>query len=78
MVLDLWCVGDLFVLNMDNQRAEEIARTFLSQSYSGIRIEKSKLVDQTWIVEALVSSFDKETRKKVKVNNQTGYIMGFE
>ena len=69
---------DLFVLNMDNHSAEEIARTFLRQSYSVIGVVKSELVDQTWIVEVLVSSFDKETKKKVKVNNQTGYIMGFE
>jgi len=68
----------VFVLNMDNNEAEEIARTFLSQSYSVIRIEKSELINQTWIVEVLVSSFDKKTVKKVKINNQTGYIMGFE
>lgn len=68
----------MFVLNMNNSHAEEIARTFLSQSYSVIRIEKSELVDQTWIVQVLVSSFDKEARKKVKINNRTGYIMGFE
>ena len=70
--------GELFVLNMDNRQAEEIARTFLSQSYSVIRIEKSELVNQTWIVQVLVSSFNKETVKKVKINNRTGYIMGFE
>jgi len=68
----------MFVLNMNNSQAEEIARTFLSQSYSVIRVEKSELVDQTWIVQVLVLSFDKETRKKVKINNRTGYIMGFE
>ena len=68
----------MFVLNMNNSQAEEIARTFLSQSYSVIRVEKSELVDKTWIVQVLVLSFDKETRKKVKINNRTGYIMGFE
>jgi len=68
----------VFVLNMDNNEAEEIARTFLSQSYSVIRIEKSELINQTWIVEVLVSSFDKKTVKKVKINNQTGHIMGFD
>lgn len=68
----------MFVLHMNNSQAEEIARTFLSQSYSVIRIEKSELVDQTWIVQVLVLSFDKETRKKVKINNRTGYIVGFE
>lgn len=70
--------GDLFVLNMNNSQAEEIARNFLSQSYSIMRIEKSELIDQTWVVGILVSSFDRETVIKVKINNRTGYIMGFE
>ena len=63
---------------MNNSQAEEIARTFLSQSFSIIKIEKSELVNQTWIVDVLVSSFDRNITKKVKVNNRTGYIMGFE
>jgi len=66
------------VLDMDGKDIEEIARTFLSQNYSVVRIEKSKLVNQTWIVEVLVSSYDKKTIKKVKINNRTGYVMGFE
>ena len=69
---------DLVVVNMDSRKIEDIARTFLSQSYSVIRIEKSELVDQTWIVQVLVSSFDKETRKKVKINNKTGTILKVE
>ena len=63
---------------MDSKSVEEIARTFLSQNYSVVRIEKSKLVKQTWIVEVLVSSYDKKTIKKVKIDNKTGYVMGFE
>ena len=63
MIFRLLVCVDLFVLNMNNNQAEEIARTFLSQSYSVIRVEKSELVDQTWIVQVLVSSFDKETVK---------------
>lgn len=66
------------MLDMDSTQAEEIARTFLSQNYSVVMIEKSKLVNQTWIVEVLVSSYDKKTVKKVKINNRTGYIVGFE
>ena len=69
---------DVIVLDMDGKDIEEIARTFLSQNYSVVRIEKSKLVNQTWIVEVLVSSYDKKTIKKVKINNRTGYVMGFE
>lgn len=68
----------MFVLNMNDKQAEEIARDFLSQSYSVVRIEKTELVNQIWMVEVLVSSFDKKTIKKIKVNNRTGYVMGFE
>jgi len=68
----------MFVLDKNNKQVEEIARDFLSQSYSVIRIEKSELIEQTWIVEVLVSSFDKKMIKKIKINNRTGYIMGFE
>ena len=73
----LGCMG-VIILGMDDREADEIARTFLSQNYSVIRIEKSELVNQTWIVEVLVSSFDKKTLKKIKINNRTGYIVGFE
>lgn len=69
---------DTVVLGMDSKQAEEIARTFLSQNYSVVLIERSKLVNQTWTVEILVSSFDKKTVKKVKINNRTGSIMGFD
>ncbi|HEX5359143.1 MAG TPA: hypothetical protein VFW99_04425 [Candidatus Nitrosotalea sp.] len=68
----------MFVLNFNNRQAEEIAKDFLSQSYSVIKIGKSELVDQTWTVEILVSSYGKDLVKKVKVNNKTGHIMGFE
>ena len=68
----------MFVLNFNNRQAEEIAKDFLSQSYSVIKIEKSVLVDQTWIVEILVSSYGKDLVKKVKVSNKTGHIVGFE
>ena len=63
---------------MDDKQAEDIARNFLSQNYSVVHIGKSELVNQTWTVEVLVSSFDKKTVKKVKINNRTGYVMGFE
>ena len=68
----------MFVLNFNNRQAEEIAKDFLSQSYSVIKIGKSVLVDQTWIVEVLVSSYGKDLVKKVKISNKTGHIMGFE
>ena len=64
--------------NMESRKIEDIARTFLSQSYSIIMIEKSRLVNQTWIVEILVSSFDKQVIKKIKINDKTGSIMEVE
>lgn len=69
---------DIIVLNMDDRQAEEIARIFLSQNYSVIRIEESKLVNQVWMVEILVSSFSDTMKKRVKINNKTGSIMGCE
>lgn len=69
---------DVVVLGMDNKQAEGIARTFLSQNYSVVLIEKSELVNQTWTVDVLVSSYDKKTVIKVKINNRTGHITGFE
>jgi len=68
----------VFVLNFNNRQVEDIAKDFLSQSYSVIKIEKSVLVDQTWTVELLVSSYGKDTIKKIKISNKTGHIMGFE
>ena len=68
----------MVVLSMDNKQAEEIARTFLSQNYSVVLIEKSELVSQIWTVDVLVSSYDKKTVIRVKIDNKTGYIIGFE
>lgn len=71
------CMG-IIVLNMDDRQAEEIARIFLSQNYSVIRIEKSKLVNHVWIVEVLVSSFSDIMKKRVKIDNKTGSIIECE
>ena len=68
----------MFVLNFDNRQVEEIAKDFLSQSYSVIKIGKSVLVDQTWVVEILVSSYGKDLVKKIKISNKTGHVVGFE
>ncbi|HEU5487785.1 MAG TPA: hypothetical protein VFV16_03075 [Candidatus Nitrosotalea sp.] len=63
---------------MDSKQAEEIARTFLSQNYSVVLIEKSELVNQTWTVDVLVSSYDKKTVVRVKIDDRTRHIIGFE
>lgn len=68
----------MVVLSMDEKRAEDVARTFLSQNYSVLLIEKSELVNQIWTVDVLVSSYDKISIIKVKINKRTGYITGFE
>jgi hypothetical protein len=65
----------LIVLHSDSRKIEEVARTFLSQNYSVIKIEKSKLVGQTWIVEVLVSAFDTKTIKKIKIDDNDGHIL---
>lgn len=69
---------DLVVVNMDSRKIEDIARTFLSQNYSIVRIEKSRLVNHTWIVEILVSSFDKQVIKKIEISDKTGTILKVE
>lgn len=68
----------MVVPGMDSKQAEEIARTFLSQNYSVVLIEKSELVNQTWTVDVLVSSYDKKTVVRVKIDDRTRHIIGFE
>ena len=63
---------------MDEKRADDVARTFLSQNSAELLIEKSELVNQIWTVDVLVSSYDKMSIIKVKINKRTGYITGFE
>ncbi len=63
------------VLNMSHHEAEEIARTFLSQNYSVLKIVKSDIVNCTWVVEVLVSSFDKDAIKKIKIDDRTRFIL---
>ena len=69
---------DLIMVNTNSKKIEDIARTFLSQNYSIVRIEKSRLVNQTWTVEVLVSSFDKQVVKKIKISDKTGSIIEVE
>ena len=63
------------ILNMSHHEAEKIARTFLSQNYSVLKIVKSDIVNCTWVVEVLVSSFDKDTIKKIKIDDRTRFIL---
>jgi hypothetical protein len=67
----------MFALHMDRHEVEEIARNFLSQSYSIIKIEKVELVGNVWVVRVTVSSFDKTAIKQIMINGKTGHIMGW-
>lgn len=61
---------------IDANQAKEIARNFLQQHYSVVKVEKPVERDGVWIVKVTVSSpMGKEF--EIKVNSKTGYILGF-
>lgn len=67
----------VYQLPMDGEKAEDIAKRFLSQNYDVIRIEKTSLAGKEWIIQVMVSSFGKISSKKVIINNKTGDIDGW-
>lgn len=69
---------DLLVISMNKQKAEEIARNLLSQNYSVLQIVKSNMENNVWTVEVLVSSFDKTTVKKIKIDDKTKSVIKIE
>ncbi|HYL66858.1 MAG TPA: PepSY domain-containing protein [Nitrosopumilaceae archaeon] len=70
----------MLLYSMEAKQAEEIALGFLQQQYSMIKLEKSVLEEdgRTWLVDFLVTSFDKERTITVKVNARTGLILGWQ
>ncbi len=68
---------EMSLLRMNDEKAEDIARRFLSQNYDVVEIEKADLVGQTWTVLVKVSSFGKISSKNVQINNKTGNILGW-
>lgn len=62
------------------KQAEEIAIEFLQQNYSSIRVVKSFLKNdgRIWVIEIMVSSFDKTKNITVIVNARTGLIQGYQ
>ena len=63
---------------MNKQEAEEIARNLLSQNYSVLQIVKSNIENHIWTVEVLVSSFDKTSVKKIKIDDRTESVIKIE
>jgi len=61
---------------IDSSKAREIARNFLAQNHAVIGVREPILEDHTWIVEADVMLFSTHHIKKVKVDAQTGRILG--
>ena len=62
------------------KQAEEIVIEFLQQNYSSIRVVKSFLKNdgRIWVIEIMVSSFDKTKNITVIVNARTGLIQGYQ
>ena len=63
---------------IDSDKAREIARYFLAQNHSDLDVRNPTLEDHTWIVDADVTLFSTHQIKRVKVDAQTGKILGCE
>jgi len=64
--------------SIDSSKAKEIVRNFLAQYHAVLDVKDPILEDHTWIVDADVTSFGFNHIKRVKVNTETGKIMGYE
>jgi len=63
---------------IDSSKAKEIVRIFLAQYHAVLEVKEPILEDHTWIVDADVISFGFKHLKRIKVNSETGRIMGYE
>ncbi len=63
---------------IDSVRAQEIVRNFLAQSQAVLDVKEPVLEDHTWRVEADVVSFGFSHIRKVKVDAETGRIIGYD
>jgi hypothetical protein len=63
---------------IDSNKAKEIVRNFLAQYHAVLDVKDPMLEDHTWIVDAAVVSFGFNHTKRVRVNSETGKIMGYE
>ena len=71
-------IDGLMVQVIDSDKAREITRNFLAQNYTVIDVRNPALEDHTWIVDADVTLFSTHQIKRVKVDAQTGKILGCE
>ena len=61
-------------VNIDSNKAKEIATRFLEQHYSVLEIKQIILQDDIWTITVLLSSFDNQIRK-IRINAKTGKII---
>jgi hypothetical protein len=63
---------------IDSSTAKEIVRNFLAQYHAVLDVKDPILEDHTWMVDADVTSFGFNHIKRVRVNSETGKIMGYK
>ncbi|TLX82809.1 MAG: hypothetical protein E6L00_02675 [Thaumarchaeota archaeon] len=63
---------------IDSSKAIQIVRNFLAQYHAVLDVKDPILEDHTWLVDADVTSFGFNHIKRVRVNSETGKIMGYE
>lgn len=61
---------------VDEKKAEEIARNFLQQHHSVIKVEQPVSKDDIWLVKATVS-LPSPREFEIKINSKTGRVLGF-
>ena len=71
-------IDSLMAQVIDSDKAREIARYFLAQNHIVIDVRNPTLEDHTWIVDADVTLFATHHIKRVKINAETGRILGCE
>jgi len=72
----LYMISSMMAKVIDSSKAQEIARNFLAQSHAVLEVRNPTLEDHTWSVEADVTLYTAHHIKRVKINAETGRIMG--
>jgi hypothetical protein len=65
------------ITQIGSEHANEIATEFLRQHYSIVRIEKTILKNTSWLVDAIVLSFDNTRKVTVEIKATTGSIISW-
>ena len=71
-------IDGLMAQVIDSDKAREIARYFLAQNHIVIDVRNPTLEDHTWQVDADVTLYATHHIKRVKINAETGRILGCE